>query len=124
MHRLDLAVEVALPGVFPAAVLGDERDRVAHRRRGRVKTEDLQSLQSMHRRRPWLPRLTAGVGPRETGAAVPQPVDTLQRQKTRPPALPLHPRPLRGDLARRSVGQITQHLPADSRIRLEQPIDH
>ena len=60
---LDLAVEVPLPVMLPAPVLGDERDRAAGRRGRRVEPEDLQGLQGVHRRCPGLSRFAAGVGP-------------------------------------------------------------
>ena len=122
--RLDLAVEVPLPGVLPAPVLGDERDRPAGGLRGRVQPEELEGLQGVHRRRPGLPRFAAGVGRREAGAAIPQPVGALERQEAGAPALVLHARSLGGDLVGRGIGEIAQHLPADGGVALEQPIDH
>ena len=122
--RLDLAVEVPLTGVLPAPVLGDERDRAAGRLRRRVEPEDLQGLQGVHRRGPRLPGFAAGVGRREAGAAVPQPVGILERQEAGAPALVLHARSLGRDLVGRGIREIAQHLPANGGIPLEQPIDH
>jgi hypothetical protein len=62
-------------------VLGDERDRATRRLARRIEPENLQGLQGVHRRRPGLPRLAAGVGHREQCAASPQPVSTLECQK-------------------------------------------
>ena len=87
-------------------MLGDERDRAACRLGRRVEPEDLQGLQAVHRRCPGLPRFVASVGRREAGAAVPQPVGALERQKTGAPALALHARSFDGDLVRRGVGEI------------------
>ena len=87
-------------------MLGDERDRPAGGLQRRVQPQDLQGLQGVHRRRPGLPRFTAGVARREAGPTRPQPVGTLQRQEAGTPALALHPRPLGGDLLGRGIGEI------------------
>ncbi len=105
-------------------MLGDDCNRATRRPGRRVEPEELQGLQGVHRCRPGLAQFAAGVGRREAGAAVPQPVGTLERQKTRAPALPLHARSFGGDLVGRRVREIAQHLPADGRIGVEQPIDH
>ena len=122
--RLDLAVEVPLPGVLPAPVLGDERDRSAGGLRRRVEPEELQGLQRVHRGRPGLAWFAAPVGRREAGAAGPEPVGILEREEAGAPALVLHSRSLGRDLVGRRVREIPQHLPADGGIALEQPIDH
>ena len=116
---LDLAVEVPLPGVFPAPVLRHQPDRPAGGLRRRVEPENLQSLQSVHRGRPGLPRLTAGIARREARAAVPEPVGTLEREETRTPAVMLHPGSLSRHVAGRRVREIAQHLPAEGGVAVE-----
>jgi hypothetical protein len=59
--RLDLTVEIPLPSMLPASVLGNERDRTTGRPARRVEPEDLQGLQGVHRCRPGLPRFAAGI---------------------------------------------------------------
>ena len=121
---LDLPVEVPLPGVLPAPVLRHQPDRPAGGVRRRVKPEELQSLQRVHRGRPGLPRFTAFVGRREAGAAVPEPGGILEREQARAPAVVLHPGSLGCHLAGRRVREIPQHLPADGGVAFEQPVDH
>jgi hypothetical protein len=87
--------------------------------RRRVKPENLQSLQCVHRGRPGLPRLTAGIARREARAAVPEPVGTLEREETRTPAVMLQPGSLSRHVAGRRVREIAQHLPAEGGVAVE-----
>jgi hypothetical protein len=122
--RLDLTVEVRLPGMLPPPVVGDERDRPTSRLRRRVESEELERLERVHRGRPRLPRFTAAVGRREARPARPQPVGILEREEPGTPPLVLHARPFGRHLLARGVREIVQHLPADGGIALEQPVDH
>ena len=123
---LDLTIEEALPGVLPASVLGDERDRSARRLGLGLQPEKKQRLQGVHRRRPRLARFAARVRERrgEARAARPQPVGVLCSEQAGAPSFALHPRPFARDFARRRVSEITQDLPADGRVAVEQPLDH
>src|SRR4249919_1102903 len=122
--RLDLAVEVALPFVLPAPVLRDERDRPAGGLRRRVEPEELQRLQRVHRGRPWLPWFAAGVGRGEAGAAIPEPIGTLEPEEARAPTVVLDSGPLGRDLIGGPIPEVVQHLPADGGVAVEQPVDH
>ena len=61
---------------------------------------------------------------RETRPAAPLPVTVALRQQPGPPALRRDARPFAGYHRRRRVRQVAQHLPADCRVRFEQPVDH
>ena len=78
----------------------------------------------MHRRRPGLPGFATAVAGREAGPARPQPVGVLQPEQPGTPALVLHPPPLGRDLAGRGIGEVAQHLPADGRVALQQPVEN
>ena len=89
-----------------------------------VEPEELQGLQRVHRGRPGLPRFTAGVRRREAGAARPEPVGILEREEARAPAVVLHLGSRRRHVVRRRIREISQRLPANGGIGLDQPVDH
>ena len=84
----------------------------------------LQGLQYVHRGGPGLPRLTAGEERRETGAAGPEPVRILEREEARAPTVVLHLGSRRRHVVRRRIREISQRLPANGGIALDQPVDH
>ena len=48
----------------------------------------------------------------------------LERQQPRAPTVPCHLRPFGRDRCYRRVREVAQHLPADRRVRVQQPINH
>ena len=61
-------------------------------------------------------------GTRKIGPVRPQAIRSPQRQQPSTPALVLHPRSLGRHLGLRGVDEVAQHLPADRRIALQQPL--
>ena len=61
---------------------------------------------------------------REARASRPLTVFTLQRQQAGTPPLDGHARALRCDDPCRGRDQIAQHLPANGRVRIKQPVEH
>ena len=108
---------------------------LAHLVTSRVHPEVAQQEQAVRRGGPGLasrrpsvssplgsPSSALGTLGREVRAARPLAVLVPQRQQPGAPALGRHPRPLRRhDLGRR-VRKIPQHLPADRRVGVEQPV--
>src|SRR5262245_343368 len=125
--RLDLAAEERLPRVLPTAVISNQRHRLAHRVRARVGSEITQQLECWQRRGPGLALfLVAPVEARrrEARASRPLAIFALQRQQSGPPALGGHSRALRRDDVSRRLYKITQYLPPDGGIRIEQPVQY
>ena len=102
--RLDLAVEVPLPGVLPAAVLGDERRSLAGRTptpgraRGAAGSAACASSPSTVAR---VRRRCRPPGSRRRPSHSPSAI--LEREEAGAPALVLDPRPLGRDLVGRRV---------------------
>ena len=61
-------------------------------------------------------------GTRKAGPVRPQAIRSPHRQQPSTPALVLHPRSLGRHLGLRGVDEVAQHLPADRRIALQQPL--
>ena len=64
-----------------------------------------------------------GVPPAVPRRAAPPPVGPLEGEQPRTRALGGDPRALGRDLVRGRIGQVPHHLPADRRVRIEQPVD-
>lgn len=121
---LHLAVEVALAGVLPAHVLADARDRLPNLRSGRVDAEVGQLLEDEVRGRPGVEERTALVDPAgAVGAAVPAAVRILRSEELGTPALAGDARTLGRHLLVGRVRQVTQGLPAEGGVGVEQPVD-
>ena len=121
---LELTVEVPLAVVLPPSVLRDEGDRASGRLRARIEAQQLQGLESVHRRRPRLTRLAATVRGGKARAAGPQTVGIRRGQQPCTPTLVLDLRSLGGELGGGCVEQIAHDLPADRRVAVQQPVDH
>ena len=124
--RLHLAGEERLSSMLPPAPVANARDCMADASVVRIDAECVQQFQGRQRRCPRLPlahRSPVEV-PREAGAARPLAVFPLQRQQSGPPTLAGHPRALRFDDLGGRMDEITQHLPADGRVRVEQPVQY
>ena len=129
----DLAAEERLPGVLPTAVVSDQRHHAAHPVRARVNPEIVQQLKRWQRGGPWLAwELAFGLAllialpalRRKARASRPQPIFVLQAQQSGSPSLTRHPHALRRNNVSRCMREIAQHLPADGRIRIEQPLQY
>ena len=129
--RLDLAVEERLAVVLPPAVRRDQGDRLACRRARGIQAEVAQQHQRGQGRGPGLAvgevRLDAGPpvvddAPREARAAVPLAVGIARGEQASRPAFLLDAGPLGRDLLGRRLDEVAQHLPADRRVTVEQPV--
>src|SRR4029078_9971202 len=122
--RIDLAAEERLPRVLPPAAVPDVRDRAAHAIVAGIDAEGAQQLERRQRGGPGLSLapVAAPAFRREARASRPLAVSSLQRQQSRAPALGGHACALGGDGLRRRRHQITQHLPPDRGIRIEEPV--
>ena len=112
--RLHLAVEERLRAerlVPPEAGL-DARHRGGDARIGGV---DAGRTQQLHREEGWQP-----VG---LAVAVPRAIRALAGENLGAEPFARNARTLRGDRRRRGVREIAQRLPANGRVRIEQPID-
>lgn len=122
--RLDLAAEERLPRVFPSATILDSFDHPADGVSARVDTKVMQELK---RRQSGSPRLRLATPPtvnRKTCPARPLTVFALQRQESRSPARGDYLLSLPRDNLRGRIDKITQHLPANGWVRIEQPIQY
>jgi hypothetical protein len=111
--------------VLPATAFSYQRNGAAH---AVVAGVDPEVAEQLKRRQGGGPRLalvaaTPTLGG-EAGAAGPLAVVTLQVQQAGTPALGADQRPFGRDLGRRGIGQVAQHLPADRRVGVEQPVEH
>lgn len=125
--RLDLAAEERLPRVLPMAAVSRQRHRPTHRLSVRVDAEIMKQLERRQGGGPGLvPVLIAlrEVTRREACAPSPLAIFALQRQQPGTPALRGHPRALRGHGFNRCMNKVAQHLPADGRVRIEQPVQY
>ena len=114
---LDLAFEhrsavPRRPWVVPRRLVADKADRVASLLARRVEAHVAQHQQG-EQGDPLGIRL----------ANVPQPILPPERQQPRAPALGRDAGTLGGDLVGRRIGQVAQRLPADRRVRIEQPVE-
>jgi hypothetical protein len=129
--RLDLAGEERLALVLPTAVVPDLLHGPTHAFVVRVDPERAQQRERGFGRGPglalFLGRVARGAIPPPTGeerASVPLPVVSLQGQQPGAPPLGRHPRALPRDGLGRRIGEITQRLPPDGGVGVEQPVQH
>jgi hypothetical protein len=102
------------PGGSFDTLFGNDRDSIrVGRREGRRWLSGSQSPRSGRCERR---------GTRKVGPVRPQAIRSPQRQQPSTPALVLHPRSLGRHLGLRGVDEVAQHLPADRRIALQQPL--
>jgi hypothetical protein len=101
------------PASPPCHAIADEAHRAPRLAARGIETHFAQQRQHVHR----------GIPPAVPGRATPPAIDRLQREQPRTSALARDPRALDCDIFRGRVGQIPHHLPADRRVRIEQPVD-
>ena len=102
------------PAAPPGHVVADEAHRAARLVARGIETQVAQQHQDVH----------GGVPPAVPGRAGPRPVGPLQGEQPRAHALGGDPRALGRDLIRGRTDQVSQHLPADRRVGVEQPLRH
>src|SRR5262249_6356592 len=121
---LDLAAEKGLAGMLPTAVLSNARDRTAHLVIAWIDAEVMQSNKAVRRSRPRLP-FGQSFSPRgEQRAPLPLTVLALKGQDPGTPSLGGHASALGCDNLVRLIAEIAQHLPANGRIGIQQPVQH
>ena len=122
---LDFAVEVGLAGVVPGDVIADSSDRIARFGARRVGAERTEEHEGVVGAGPGLPGVVgfAALGG-VVDAAVPQAGGPLQGEDLAAPPLGRDPCPLSVDELVGRIEKVTHHLPADRRVRIEQPIGH
>ena len=99
----------------------------AHAVGARVDAKVVQQLERWQRGGPGLVRVLTcrtAVVAGEARAARPLPVFALQRQQSGTPPFRSHALALRGDDLGRGMDEISQHLPADGGVGVEQPLHH
>ena len=123
---LDLALPERLAALVPAGVLADQRHRGPGARRGGVEAELAELAQREVGGRPGLalrlPRLAGEAGRHERPAG-PLAVRVAMREQPRAPALGLDAGALRRPFGLGRVHEVAHDLPADRRVRVEQPVD-
>ena len=94
-------------------------------RRTWIQSQLHQQVQSGQRRGPRLPgREVAAKFRREARTAGPLAIGVTRRQQCSPPPLGCNAGPLRPNLSLGRTCQVTQHLPTDRRVAIEQPVQH
>lgn len=110
---------------LPSVCRFERTSSIASLRRG-VDAEGAEQVEGRQRGGPWLAlALVVTFGPpaaREARATCPLTVLALQGQQSRAPAFGGDARALLYDDVGRCIRQIAQHLPPDSRVRVEQPV--
>src|SRR5205809_5144519 len=101
------------PQPLPRHVVADEAHRPPCLRARGVETQVAQQPQDVHR----------GVPPAIPSRASPPAIGVLQAEQPCAPAPGGDPCTLGRDLIRRRTCQVPHHLPADRRVRVEQPVN-
>src|SRR5215472_15778121 len=116
-------------------MLADQVDRMARFSARGIEAKYPQELQAPRGRGPFgkqralsagRQRMPPSLSPRRAerrGAAVPLAVGPLVGKQSGAPTFSSHTCSLGGDLLRGGIGQVPHHLPADGRVRVEQPVD-
>ena len=108
-----IAVALLRAASLPRHAVADEAHRAPCLGARGIETHFPQQRQDVHR----------GVPPAVPGRATPPAVGRLEGEQPRASALGGDPRALGRDLLGGRISQVPHHLPADRRVRVEQPVD-